>query len=38
MLREEREKCRNQQRELQEVKDELMKLKSRIERREGSRG
>lgn len=34
MLREEREKCRNQQRELQEVKDELMKLKSRIERRE----
>lgn len=34
MLREEREKCRNQQRELQEVKDELMKLKCRIERRE----
>jgi hypothetical protein len=34
MLREEREKCRNQQRELKQVKDELMKLKSRIERRE----
>lgn len=34
MLRAEREKCRNQQGELQEVKDELMKLKSRIEERE----
>ncbi|RYP70881.1 hypothetical protein DL771_005131 [Monosporascus sp. 5C6A] len=34
ILMAEREKCQNQQKELQEAKDELMKFKSRIEQRE----